>query len=131
MADKKRFERIAAAAGAVCRGEEEQYARKQQSLAMAREQAERLSAIGDSPAGTMSLLPELWCARMSKTFAEIARLDEEVTAQARQLRLAQVRRDKAEERLRDERSKERIARQARDVEKHLEIGLQAGWIRLR
>lgn len=131
MGDRKKFERIAAAAAAVCRSEEEQFARKKQSLASAREQAERLSAIGDSPEGTMRLLPELWCARMSRTFAEIARLDEEVAAQARQLRLAQVRRDKANDMLRDERARERIARQAKDVEKHLEIGLQAGWIRLR
>ena len=115
----------------MCRGEEEDYARKISSLASARQHAEKLSAIGASSDGAMMLLPEIWCARLSKTFAEIARLDDEVAAQARQLRLARARREKAEDRLRDERTKERIAKEAKNVEKHLEIAMQSGRIRLR
>ena len=131
MKKTDRFERIVAAIDAVCRGEEENYARKKSSLASARQHADKLSALGASSDGAAMLLPEIWCARLSKTFAEIARLDGEVAVQARQLRLARARREKAEDRLRDERIKERIAREAKNVEEHLEIALQSGRIRLR
>ena len=131
MKNTNKFERIVAATDVVCRGEEEDYARKISSLASARQQADKLSAIGASPGGAAMLLPEIWCARLSKTFAEIARLDGEVAAQARQLRMARARREKAEDRLRDERTKERIAKEAKNVENHLEIALQSRRIRLR
>lgn len=79
----------------------------------------------------MALLPEIWCARLTKTFAEIARLDDEVAAQARQLRVARARRDKADERLRDARMRDRLEKEARNVEQHLEMTLQSSRIRLR
>ena len=126
-----RFKRIAAATEAVCQGEEEDYARKQASLAQARQHAEKLSSIGSGPEGAMALLPEIWCARLTKTFAEIARLDDEVAAQARQLRVARARRDKADERLRDARMRDRLEKEARNVEQHLEMTLQSCRIRLR
>ena len=88
MKKTDRFKRIAAATQVVCQGEEEDFARKKSSLTQARQQAEKLSAIGVAPQGTMALLPEIWCAQLTKTFAEIARLDDEVADQARQLRLA-------------------------------------------
>jgi len=126
-----RFERLVAAADVMCRGEEERYDRKRMNLANARQQAEKLSAIGSSPNGATMLLPEIWCARLSKTFAEIARLDDELEGLAQQLRLARRRREKAEERLRGERTKERIVKEAKDVETHMEITFHANRIRLR
>lgn len=126
-----RFERLVAAADIMCRGEEERYDRKRLSLAKARQQAERLSAIGSSPDGATMLLPEIWCARLSRTFAEIARLDGELETLAQQLHLARQRRKKAEERLRGERNKDRVAKEAKDVETHMEISFHANRIRLR
>ena len=131
MKKTDRFKRIAAATEAVCQGEEEDYARKQFSLAQARQHAEKLSAIGAAPQGAMALLPEIWCAQLTKTFAEIARLDDEVTAQARQLHMARARRDKADERLREARTRDRVEKEARSVEQHLEIARHASRIRLR
>ena len=131
MKKTDRFRRIAAATEAVCQGEEEDFARKKSSLAQARHHAEKLSAIGSAPQGSMALLPEIWCAQLTKTFSEIARLDDEVAAQARQLRLARARRDKADQRLQEARVRDRIEKEARNIEQHLEIARQSSWIRLR
>lgn len=131
MTQTDRFKRLAAAADVMCKGEEEQYERKRLSLAKARQQAEKLTAIGARPDSATMLLPEIWCARLSKTFAEIARLDGELEGLARQLQLARKRREIAEERLRGARNKERLAKQAKDVETHVEIAFRTGRIRLR
>ena len=131
MKKTDRFKRIAAATEAVCQGEEDDFARKKSSLAQARLHAEKLSAIGAASQGSMALLPEIWCAQLTKTFAKIARLDDEVAAQARKLRMARARRDKADERLRDARTRDRIEKDAQNVEQHLEIALQYSRIRLR
>ena len=131
MTKINRFKRLAAAADVICKGEEEQYERKRLSLLKARQQAERLTAIGSRPDGATMLLPEIWCARLSRTFAEIARLDDELEGLARQLQLARKRREIAEERLRGARNKERLAKQAKDVETHVEIAFHTGRIRLR
>ena len=57
MTKINRFKRLAAAADVICKGEEEQYERKRLSLQKARQQAERLTAIGSRPDGATMLLP--------------------------------------------------------------------------
>lgn len=126
-----KYGRLLAAADVMCRGEEETLERTKANLAHAREQADRLLAMGSEPNGVAALLPEMCCARLSRTFAEIARLEEEMREQARAVHLARLRRDKAGEMVRGERSRLRLEKQAKDVETHLEIVSHANRARPR
>lgn len=131
MKRSRRLKRIASAADAVCRGEERQLVEERQRLAAARAYAEKLSALGGTSNPAVTLLPEIWMAQLSRTFAEIARRDAAVALLAEKLNLSKARLDSVRDRLRAEQSHEQHVRHEKDVESFLNISLRRAPIRLR
>jgi hypothetical protein len=131
MKKSMKFERIYAAVDAVCRGEEEAFARTRLNLSTVQDRVKTLSALNSSPTSSMTLLPEIWCAHLSKAFSEIELLNRELRTLAGRVRVARLRRDKAEERLRQERTKERVQQHGQDAASQVELMLQIDRIRLR
>lgn len=131
MKRSRRLKRIASAADAVCRCEEKQLAQERQRLAAARAYAEKLSALDGASNPGVTLLPEIWTAQLSRTFAEIARRDASVALLTAKLNLSKARLDSVNDCLRAEQSREQQREQEKDVESFLSVSLRRAPIRLR